>query len=253
MDEFFARDYVQHNPLAATGAKGLKDFLDWARTRAPNAEHRVKRMFVDGDYVIAHVHVVINPGEVGNAVIDIFRIANGRIAEHWDVAQEGPRQGQGRQHQRDVLGYEPGEAGGARLVGRREDQQAQVRGGLDGVGRMLERHLAQVRIRQGVDALRRARDLGAAPVSLEVGNGGAQLLDEPVECRVIGRLAVVEARLRQHAPRDLLVLVGIALEVGLRQQDLQQVALAGRACPRNPESSAARSYSTRPHPNVACG
>ena len=92
VDEFFARDYVQHSPLAATGAQGLKDFLDWARARSPAAEHRVKRLFVDGDYVIAHVHVIINPGDLGNAVVDIFRIAQGRIAEHWDVAQEVPTQ-----------------------------------------------------------------------------------------------------------------------------------------------------------------
>jgi predicted SnoaL-like aldol condensation-catalyzing enzyme len=92
VDEFFARDYVQHNPLAVSGAQGLKDFLDWARARAPAAEHRVKRMFVDGDYVIAHVHVIINPGDLGNAVVDIFRVAQGRIAEHWDVAQEVPTQ-----------------------------------------------------------------------------------------------------------------------------------------------------------------
>ena len=90
VDEFFAPDYIQHSPLAATGAQGLKDFLDWARARSPDAEHRVKRLFVDGDYVIAHVHVIINPGERGNAVVDIFRIADGRIAEHWDVAQEVP-------------------------------------------------------------------------------------------------------------------------------------------------------------------
>jgi predicted SnoaL-like aldol condensation-catalyzing enzyme len=32
--------------------------------------------------------VIIHPGDTGNAVVDIFRIANGRIAEHWDVAQE---------------------------------------------------------------------------------------------------------------------------------------------------------------------
>jgi predicted SnoaL-like aldol condensation-catalyzing enzyme len=92
VDEFFAPDYVQHSPLAATGAQGLKDFLDWARARSPVAEHRVKRIFVDGDYVIAHVHVIINPGEAGNAVVDIFRVAHGRIAEHWDVAQEVPVQ-----------------------------------------------------------------------------------------------------------------------------------------------------------------
>lgn len=90
VDEFFAVDYIQHNPMARTGAAGLKAFLDWARSTSPNAEHRVKRVFVDGDHVVAHVHVIINPGERGNAVVDIFRIANGRIAEHWDAAQPVP-------------------------------------------------------------------------------------------------------------------------------------------------------------------
>jgi predicted SnoaL-like aldol condensation-catalyzing enzyme len=90
VDRFFAPGYIQHSPLAATGAQGLKDFLDWARARSPKAEHRIKRMLVDGDYVIVHVHVIINPGERGNAVVDIFRIADGKIAEHWDVGQEVP-------------------------------------------------------------------------------------------------------------------------------------------------------------------
>ena len=90
VDRFFAPDYIQHSPMAATGAQGLKDFLDWARARSPQAEHRIKRMFADGDYVIAHVHVIINPGDRGNAVVDIFRVADGRIAEHWDVGQEIP-------------------------------------------------------------------------------------------------------------------------------------------------------------------
>lgn len=90
VDEFFAPDYIQHSPLAATGAAGLKAFLDWARDHSPEAKHHVKRVFVDGDHVIAHVHVVIHPGDRGNAVIDIFRIENRKIAEHWDVAQEIP-------------------------------------------------------------------------------------------------------------------------------------------------------------------
>ncbi len=90
VERFFAPDYIQHSPLAATGAQGLRDFLDWARARSPRAEHRIKRMFADGEYVIAHVHVIINPGDRGNAVVDIFRIADGRIAEHWDVGQEVP-------------------------------------------------------------------------------------------------------------------------------------------------------------------
>lgn len=90
VDELFAPDYVQHSPLAATGAAGLKAFLDWARSHSPGAKHSVKRMFADGDHVIAHVHVVIHPGDRGNAVVDIFRIENGKVAEHWDVAQELP-------------------------------------------------------------------------------------------------------------------------------------------------------------------
>lgn len=90
VDDFFAPGYIQHNPMARTGANGLKDFLDWARAQSPDAEHRVKRVFADGDHVIAHVHVIINPGERGNAVVDIFRIEDGRIAEHWDVAQVVP-------------------------------------------------------------------------------------------------------------------------------------------------------------------
>lgn len=90
VDEYFAPDYIQHSPLAATGASGLKTFLEWARANSPHAEHRVRRIFVDGHYVIAHVHVIIHPGDRGNAVIDIFRIENGRVAEHWDAAQEIP-------------------------------------------------------------------------------------------------------------------------------------------------------------------
>lgn len=90
VDEFFAPDYIQHSPLAATGAAGLKAFLDWARAHSPDARHHVKRIFTDGAHVVAHVHVVIHPGDRGNAVVDIFRIADGKVAEHWDVAQEIP-------------------------------------------------------------------------------------------------------------------------------------------------------------------
>ncbi len=90
VDDLFAPGYIQHNPHAETGAEGLKTFLDWARGASADAQHHVKRMFADGDFVIAHVHVVINPGDRGNNVIDIFRIGDDRIVEHWDAAQEIP-------------------------------------------------------------------------------------------------------------------------------------------------------------------
>jgi predicted SnoaL-like aldol condensation-catalyzing enzyme len=87
VDALFDPSYIQHNPNAATGSQGLKEMLDRAKVKYPKAEHRVKRLLVDGDLVAAHVHVVFNPGDAGFAVVDIFRIANGRIAEHWDVMQ----------------------------------------------------------------------------------------------------------------------------------------------------------------------
>jgi predicted SnoaL-like aldol condensation-catalyzing enzyme len=90
VDEFFAPGYIQHNPVTETGSQGLKRFLNWAREQTPKAVHHVKRVFVDGDYVVAHVHVIVHPGDSGNAVVDIFRIEDGLIAEHWDVAQPLP-------------------------------------------------------------------------------------------------------------------------------------------------------------------
>jgi predicted SnoaL-like aldol condensation-catalyzing enzyme len=87
VDALFDPGYIQHNPNAATGSQGLKEMLDRAKVKYPHAEHRVKRMLADGDLVAAHVHVIFHPGDEGFAVVDLFRIARGKIAEHWDVMQ----------------------------------------------------------------------------------------------------------------------------------------------------------------------
>jgi predicted SnoaL-like aldol condensation-catalyzing enzyme len=87
VDALFDPGYIQHNPNAATGSQGLKEMLDRAKIKYPKAEHRVKRLLVDGDLVAAHVHVIFHPGDAGFAVVDIFRIAHGKIVEHWDVMQ----------------------------------------------------------------------------------------------------------------------------------------------------------------------
>ncbi len=50
----------------------------------------IKRSFVDGDYVILHVHAIREPGTRGNAIVDIFRLENGKIVEHWDAVQPIP-------------------------------------------------------------------------------------------------------------------------------------------------------------------
>ena len=82
--------YVQHNPGAADGPEGFRKFIGFLREKFPNSRSEIKRSFVDGDYVILHVHAVREPGARGNAIIDIFKLENGKIVEHWDVVQPIP-------------------------------------------------------------------------------------------------------------------------------------------------------------------
>jgi len=88
VDRFIAPDYIQHSQLAPPGRDALKAFLDWAKGQNPGAVHDIKRSFVEGDHVVVHYHVRRNADDPGLAVIDIFRIEDGLIAEHWDVLQD---------------------------------------------------------------------------------------------------------------------------------------------------------------------
>ena len=88
VDRFIAADYIQHNPNVETGREPLKAFLDFIKVENPQGVHDVKRMFADGDHVIVHYHVRRWPEDIGWAVVDIFRIEKGLIAEHWDVAMD---------------------------------------------------------------------------------------------------------------------------------------------------------------------
>ncbi len=88
VDRFVSPDYVQHSQLAPPGRDALKSFLDMIRAETPDAVHDVKRAFVDGDHVTVHYHVRRWSDDLGWAVIDIFRVEDGMIAEHWDVMQD---------------------------------------------------------------------------------------------------------------------------------------------------------------------
>jgi predicted SnoaL-like aldol condensation-catalyzing enzyme len=90
--KFIGPRYVQHNPRAADGPEGLKAFLAFLREKFPDYHSEIKRVFADGDYVIVHVHNVPTPGSRGAAIIDIFKLENGKVVEHWDVRQEIPEQ-----------------------------------------------------------------------------------------------------------------------------------------------------------------
>jgi predicted SnoaL-like aldol condensation-catalyzing enzyme len=86
----FGPRYIQHNPVAPDGIEGFKAFIAARKERFPNAKSEIKRAFADGDFVILHVHSKREPNERGVAIVDIFRLENGKIVEHWDVIQPVP-------------------------------------------------------------------------------------------------------------------------------------------------------------------
>ncbi len=75
---------------AADGPEGLKAFLGFLKEKFPASKSEIKRVFAEGDYVILHVHAVREPGTRGSAIVDIFKLEQGKIVEHWDVVQPIP-------------------------------------------------------------------------------------------------------------------------------------------------------------------
>jgi predicted SnoaL-like aldol condensation-catalyzing enzyme len=82
--------YTQHNPNAADGPEGLKGYITFLRDKFPNSHSESKHIFADGDYVIAHDHAVREPGTRGFAIVNIYKLENGKVVEHWDVIQPIP-------------------------------------------------------------------------------------------------------------------------------------------------------------------
>ena len=88
--KYLGTRYTQHNPNVADGREGFKAIIEYIRDHYPNSHSEIKRAFVEGDYVILHVHLVRDPGTRGKAIFDLFKLEDGKIVEHWDAVQDIP-------------------------------------------------------------------------------------------------------------------------------------------------------------------
>ena len=92
-EQYIAPSYKQHNPYVPDG---LEPFVSYfANYFMQNTESRavVHRVASHGDLVFLHVESRASNKEAqGEAVVDIFRVENGMIVEHWDVIQHIPEE-----------------------------------------------------------------------------------------------------------------------------------------------------------------
>ena len=89
-DRYLGSTYTQHNPTAPDGAEIFPTLIGGLFAQAPEASFHLKRAIAENDLVVLHYNLKMFPDDLGQAVVDIFRVEDGRIVEHWDVLQPVP-------------------------------------------------------------------------------------------------------------------------------------------------------------------
>lgn len=85
-----ADDYRQHNPDVPDGKAPFVNYFSGFFRDNPQSRAKVIRSAADGDLVWLQVHSTNGSHDRGQAVLDIFRVKNGKIVEHWDIIQDVP-------------------------------------------------------------------------------------------------------------------------------------------------------------------
>jgi predicted SnoaL-like aldol condensation-catalyzing enzyme len=89
-EDIVAENYIQHNPHFPTGRAAFIEILAKRFKQNPEAHARIVRSATHGDLVYLHTHSLSQPGDRGRAIVNIFRVSDGKIVEHWDVVQPVP-------------------------------------------------------------------------------------------------------------------------------------------------------------------
>lgn len=86
---FSGDNYIQHNPQIPDQLSGLGTTLEALAKQGIKLKYdRVHKVLGEGNFVL-----VVSEGHFGdayNAFYDLFRVENGKIAEHWDVIEPIP-------------------------------------------------------------------------------------------------------------------------------------------------------------------
>ena len=94
IEKYIGPNFVEHDPEVGDGSrKGLIDYMKrhgWESGGNPQMRDIIDRIIAQGPMVVVHHHILQHPGDRGVVFVDIFRVENGLITEHWDVMQPVP-------------------------------------------------------------------------------------------------------------------------------------------------------------------
>lgn len=85
--KYVREDYKQHNPGVAQGRKGLMDGFRQKFIDEPTFRLEIQMIISEGDMAAVYLKNVDPEGNTKCRVVDIYRIQDGQLAEHWDVLQ----------------------------------------------------------------------------------------------------------------------------------------------------------------------
>ena len=83
IDRYWGDPYINHNPQTPNGRDGMRAFL----AAAGPLTYQVGMVAAAGDHVMVHGRYE-RPDATAVIAVDMFRIKDGRIVEHWDVLQD---------------------------------------------------------------------------------------------------------------------------------------------------------------------
>jgi len=90
MNTYVNKNLIQHDPYLGDGAAAMTDFFVPYYEQHPQASAEIKRVVSEGDIVVVHALWKETPEDTGQAMVDIFRVENSKIVEHWNVSQDIP-------------------------------------------------------------------------------------------------------------------------------------------------------------------
>jgi predicted SnoaL-like aldol condensation-catalyzing enzyme len=86
-EQYLGEHYQQHSVYMADGRQAFKELVERTQRNFPNNLGLVKQSFADGDMVVLNLEVTRDKGGLAYNVIELLRLENDKVVEHWDIFQ----------------------------------------------------------------------------------------------------------------------------------------------------------------------